>query len=71
MRIALDSLLAWGFIGAVTSLAGGYILVLSNTGFGTALDLAGCFLWGVGLPTGTQLASTTTSSIATTFNVTR
>jgi type II secretory pathway pseudopilin PulG len=69
MRIALDGLLAWGFIGTVTALAGTYILVFSNPGFGTCLDLLGCLLWGLGLPTGTLLASTTTSSIATTLNV--
>jgi hypothetical protein len=71
LRIALDGLFAWGFIGSVTALAGAYILVLTNTGFGTPLDLLGCLLWGLGLPSGTMLASATTGSIATTFNVTR
>lgn len=71
MRIALNGMFAWGFIGVVTALAGAYVLILSNTGFGTPLDLLSCLLWGLGLPAGTLLASTTTGSIATTFSVTR
>ncbi len=71
MRIARIGLFAWGFIGTVTALAGTYILILTNSGFGTPLDLLGCLLWGLGLPAGTMLASSTTGSIATTFNVTR
>lgn len=58
-------------VGAVTALAGAYVLILTNTGFGTPLNLPSCLLLGLGLPTGTLLASTTTGSIATTFNVTR
>jgi hypothetical protein len=71
MRIALGGMLAWGFIGTVTALAGLYVLILSNPGFGTPLDLLGCLLWGLGLPASTLLASATTNSIASTLNVSR
>jgi hypothetical protein len=69
MRIALGGLLAWGFIGMVTALAGLHVLIFSNPGFGTPMDLLGCVLWGLGLPAATLLASATTSSIASTLNV--
>lgn len=70
-RIALGNMVAWGFIGTVTSLAGLHVLILTNPGFGTPIELLGCFLWGAGIPASTLLASTTTESIVTKFSVTR
>ena len=69
--IALEGKLAWAFVSVVTVLAGTYILVLGDPGFGSLRDLLACLLWGLGLPAGTLLASTTTASIASTYNVAR
>lgn len=71
VRIAQSSLVAWGFLGAVTALVGAQVLVLSNPGFGTVTDFVGCVLWGLGLPTGAALAGATTGSVATSFNIAR
>lgn len=70
-HIARTNLLGWAILCLITSAAGIYFLVLQNAGFGTWRDLGTCFLWGVGLPTGTALAGVTVSSVATTFNITR
>ena len=46
-RILKRVWITWGMVTIVTGAAA---LILSNAGFGTALDLVFCFLWGVGLP---------------------
>ena len=73
LQIANDTYAAWSFILLVTVLAGSYMLVFKNTGFGTALDLLEALLWGLGLPAAAQLTAgtTTTSTIASTFSVVR
>ncbi len=71
LRMAHTNLAAWAFLLLVTILVGGYVLILSNPGFGTELDLLACLLWGLGLQTGAALASATTSTVSTAFNVVR
>ena len=71
LRMAHTNLAAWAFLLLVTVLVGGYVLILSNPGFGTELDLLACLLWGLGLQTGAALASATTSTVSTAFNVVR
>ncbi len=62
---------AWLFIAAATTLVGAYVLVFSaaGAGFGTPVDYLVCLLWGFGLPTGSTLAGSTTSTVTTAFNV--
>lgn len=71
LRMARTSLAVWVLVLLVTVLTGAYSLILTNPGFGTELDLLTCFFWGLGLPTGAALASATTSTVSTAFNVTR
>jgi len=63
-----DNRLGWLFITAVTILGGSLFLVIGNKGFGTPYDLIGCLAWGLGLPAGTVLATSTTASLSNTFN---
>jgi len=73
VQIARAGSLAWAFILLATTLAGAYIWVFPSgaAGFGTPLDFLTCLAWGFGLSTGSQLVGSTTSSVATTFGVTR
>lgn len=71
MRISADSRLGWWFIGTVTILGGAYLLIIDNFGFGTPRDFLVCLLWGAGLPATTIVASSTTSSIATSLSTAR
>jgi hypothetical protein len=71
LQIRQTSVLAWAVLGAVTATAGTYVLVLTNPGFGTYLDLFACFLWGVGLPAGATLATSNTSTVSTALGMTR
>lgn len=73
LQIASESFAAWGFILATTLMAGSYMLVFKNPGFGTPLDLLEALLWGLGLPAAAQLTATTTTptTIASTFSVVR
>jgi hypothetical protein len=38
----------------LTFLGGVAVLILTNPGFGTMLELIFCFFWGFGLPTGIE-----------------
>ena len=71
IRINEGSLLAWGILGIVTTITGAYVLIFSNQGFGTCLDIVGCLLWGAGLPAGSALAGSTTGTVSTALNITR
>ena len=74
VEIAGLSLIGWIFLLLITTLSGGYILVVAgpnSLGFGTLPDYFLCILWGFGLPSGTQMLQSTTGSIATTFGVTK
>lgn len=71
IRITEGSLLAWVLLGVVTATTGTYVLILSNPGFGTCLDIVGCLLWGAGLPAGAALAGSTTGTVSTALNITR
>lgn len=67
------SLAGWIFLLLVTLAAGVYAVVFANggAGFGTQLDLANAFLWGLGLPTGAVLAQSTVASITTSLGLSR
>lgn len=65
-RITIDSSQSWLFTFSITTVAGTYLLVLDNAGFGTIRDLFGCLLWGVGVPTSTLFATTTASNVSST-----
>lgn len=66
-RIALA---AWVFLALVTTVAGVGILVLTNHGFGIALDYVKCFFWGLGVQTaGQQLSQLTPGTIATSLKL--
>lgn len=71
LRMAHTNVAAWAFLLLITILVGAYTLILTNPAFGTELDFLTCFFWGLGLPTGAALASATTSTVATSFNVVR
>lgn len=71
IRIIEGSLLAWTILGVVTATTGAYVLIFSNQGFGTCLDIVGCLLWGAGLPAGAALAGSTTGTVSTALNLTR
>jgi len=65
--------LAWAFITVATTLVGSFVLIFqgSAAGFGAPVDYLTCILWGFGFSTGSQLLNSTTSSVATTFGITR
>ena len=71
IRIIEGSLVAWAILGVVTATTGAYVLIFSNQGFGTCLDIVGCLLWGAGLPAGAALAGSTTGTVSTALNLTR
>ncbi len=71
IRIRKASVLGWSFVCFTTLALGTYLLVWLNPGFGTCSDIAACFFWGLGLPSGAALAGLTTNSVLTTFNIVR
>jgi hypothetical protein len=75
LEVSIDrfSLLAWAWILVVTIAVGAYVLIFSakGLGFGTPADYLLCFFWGVGLPSGASLITSTTSTVSTTFGVAR
>lgn len=71
IRITEGSLQAWFILGILTALTGFQVLILSNPGFGSCMDLLGCLLWGVGLPAGSALAASTAGTVSTALNITR
>lgn len=71
LRVMQASVLAWALLGALTAIAGTYILILTNPGFGTPPDFFTCFLWGAGLPAGATLATANTSTVSTALSITR
>jgi hypothetical protein len=57
---------AWLIIALLSILAGYYVLVWSELGFGLTGDYVKCLLWGFGLPTvGQQLLTMTPTSLRT------
>jgi hypothetical protein len=61
---------AWWIWGATSFVTGLAALIVPNAGFGTAMDLITCFLWGLGVTTaGTTLQSMTPSTVATSIGV--
>jgi hypothetical protein len=71
MQITEDSLRAWLILGLLTALTGAQVLILSNPGFGSCIDLLGCLLWGAGLPAASALANSTSGTVSTALNITR
>lgn len=57
----------WVFLFLLTVIAGYYLLVLNEPGFGSTRDLFHCLLWGLGLPSGTVAASATVGSLSGTY----
>jgi hypothetical protein len=71
MTLREMSILTWIVVGAVATLLGCYILVLSNPGFGILPDYIFCVLWGFGLPAGAQqLGQATLGTVTTALRVT-
>lgn len=67
--IALGGVL-WGLWAVVTLVTGYVVMVLPDLGFGSPLDLAKCFFWGLGVHTaGQSLQQLTPASLRTTFQV--
>jgi len=65
-RINLASAGAWLLAIVATVVTGYAVLIGSNFGFGTEMDLVKCFLWGLGVQVaGQQLAQLTPSSVTT------
>jgi hypothetical protein len=56
----------WAATFVITTVAGVYVLVLQNLGFGSTVDYFGCVLWGIGLPVGLQQMSSLTANSAVT-----
>lgn len=72
LEVAAINLASWAFVLFLTTTVGALALVLTgdgSLGFGTLADYVKCVLWGLGLPAGSQLASATTATVATTFGV--
>jgi hypothetical protein len=60
----------WLIWGTLTLISGMSVLILTNPGFGTALDFVFCFFWGFGLPTGIdKLQQLSPTGIATTIGM--
>ena len=60
----------WFGWATVTTVAGFAALILTNPGFGTGLDRATCFFWGLGVQmAGQQLQQLSPSKIATRFSL--
>jgi hypothetical protein len=57
-RLGLFNTLGWMFSLSTTLLVGAYVILFSNAApsFGSVGDLFGALLWGLGVPTGTQIA---------------
>lgn len=54
----------------IAFLAGMYVLVLSNLGFGTFADVIKCFFWGLGFSVaGGQLEQLTQSTVTGSFGI--
>ena len=72
LRLQLVTLggVLWGLWAVVTLVTGYVVLVLPDLGFGSPLDLAKCFFWGLGVHTaGQSLQQLTPASLRTTFQV--
>jgi hypothetical protein len=62
---------AWLVTAIATIAAGSYVVILSDAGFGSPVDLLKCAFWGFGLPFGAQqLGQMTTSTAASSLGVT-
>jgi len=69
-QIAKLSGVMWLVWGILTLIVGVAVLVVTNPGFGTFLDLVFCLLWGFGFPTGIdKLQQLGPGSIATTIGL--
>ena len=69
-QIARLSGLLWLVWGILTFIVGVAVLIVTNPGFGTSLDLVFCLLWGFGLPVGIdKLQQLGPGGIATTIGI--
>lgn len=69
-QIARLSGLLWLVWGILTFIVGVAVLIVTNPGFGTSLDLIFCLLWGFGLPVGIdKLQQLSPEGIATTIGI--
>jgi hypothetical protein len=69
-QIARISWLMWLVWGILTFIVGVAVLIVTNPGFGTSLDLIFCLLWGFGLPIGIdKLQQTGPGGIAATIGI--
>jgi hypothetical protein len=70
VQLAHTSWLIWAGTIVVTTLAGTYVIVLSNLGFGVSTDYIACAFFGLGLPTGAAMLQQTAQSVSASLGVT-
>jgi hypothetical protein len=65
------NVVTWLVFGGLATVAGVYVLIISNLGFGLLADFVVCLFWGFGLPVGSQqLMQLTPGSVVTALGVT-
>ena len=70
VRLATGATWVWLLVALISLVAGGFVLVLQDFGFGAPADFVKCFFWGLGFSVaGTQLEQLTQTSITSQFGI--